>query len=140
MIDFEDFISFWKEFYDELTDEENYEYLEDKNVTSYIKYNNFESEHADKWKKDPSKSDNLHYNQDKDCFYCPMGQAMSFVSERKVTNDNGYQQTIRKYQAQRCRQCPMRGPCHKSKGNRTIEVNIKARKYREAARERLNSE
>ena len=32
------------------------------------------------------------------------------------------EQTIRFYKAQNCQGCPLRGSCHKSKGNRQIEV------------------
>ena len=45
-----------------------------------------------------------------------------------------------RYQAQRCEGCPLRGCCFKGKGNRTIEVNYRMKKYREQARERLLSE
>jgi transposase len=120
--------------------EENYEYLENNNITGYIKFNYFEPEQTSKWKQDPSKSENLYYNQAQDCFYCPMGQAMTYVNEKKIKSGNGYEQIVRKYQAQNCRQCPMRGPCHKSEENRSIEVNMKLRKYRKTARDRLNSE
>ena len=44
------------------------------------------------------------------------------------------------YRAQNCQGCPMRGPCHKAKGNRKIEVNPQLIRYKEIIRERLNSQ
>jgi transposase len=120
--------------------EENYEYLEDNEVEAFVKYNYFHIEQSKKWKHDPHRIENLHYNKQFDCFYCPMGQAMTFVRESTQTTDNGYRQQKRYYQAQNCNGCPMRSICHKSKVNRTIEVNPKLMRYKSIIRERLNSE
>ena len=120
--------------------EENYEYLEDKEVEAFVKFNYFHKEQTKKWKTDPHRVENLHYNEQLDCFYCPMGQAMTFVRESIQVTDNGYKQQKRHYQAQNCNGCPMRGVCHKSKSNRIIEVNPKLMRYKSIIRERLNSE
>jgi hypothetical protein len=120
--------------------EENYEYLEDNEVEAFVKYNYFHVEQSKKWKEDPRRIENLYYNEALDCYYCPMGQVMNFVGESTQTTDNGYKQQKRHYQAQNCNGCPMRGSCHKGKGNRTIEVNPKLLRYKSIARDRLNSE
>ena len=120
--------------------EQNYEYLENNDVEAFVKYNYFHKEQSKKWKQDPYRIDNLHYNQQQDCFYCPMGQPMPYTKSRTRTTDNGYKQINRLYQAQNCEGCPMRGPCHRGKGNRTIEANPRLARYKEIIRERLNSE
>jgi hypothetical protein len=84
--------------------------------------------------------ENLYYNAQDDCFYCPMGQKMTNIGISTDTSDNGYQQTYTKYQAQNCQGCPMRGACHDPKSNRVIKVNHKLRKYKEQARQRLLSD
>ncbi|MCD4808219.1 MAG: IS1182 family transposase [Methanococcoides sp.] len=119
--------------------EENYEYLEDNEVEAFVKYNYFHIEQSKKWKEDPRRLENLHYNEQLDCFYCPMGQAMSFVGESTQTTKNGYKQLKRHYQAQNCNGCPMRGVCHKGEMNRIIEVNPHLMRYKAIIRERLNS-
>ncbi len=48
--------------------------------------------------------------------------------------------TMSSYQAQNCHGCPIRGVCHSQEGNRIIEVNLRLRKYRKNAREKLLSE
>ncbi len=73
--------------------------------------------------------ENLYYNPDQDCYYCPMGQSMTFAGTRQHHTANGYIQTKRAYQAQNCRGCPMRGSCHKATGNRKIEVNYRLIRY-----------
>ncbi len=120
--------------------EENYEYLEDKEVEAFVKYNYFHIEQSKKWKEDPHRIENLHYNEQLDCYYCPMGQAMTFAGESTRITDNGYKQLKRHYQAQNCNGCPMRGSCYKGKANRIIEVNPKLIRYKSIIRERLNSE
>jgi hypothetical protein len=44
------------------------------------------------------------------------------------------------YYAKRCEGCPLRGMCHKSTGNKKIEINRKLSEYRTKAREMLTSE
>jgi len=120
--------------------EQNYEYLEHNGIEAFVKYNYFHKEQSKKWKEDPYRVENLHYNQEQNCYYCPMGQAMTFVRETTKTTDNGYKQIRKQYQAQNCDGCPMRGPCHRGKGNRIIEANPRLIKYKTIIRERLNSE
>ncbi|MFC2112127.1 IS1182 family transposase [Bacteroidota bacterium] len=120
--------------------EQNYEYLENKGIEAFVKYNNFHKEQTKKWKEDPRRIENLHYNPEQDCYYCPMGQPMNFMYTKKDKTALGYQQTKRVYQAQNCRGCPMRGSCYKAKGNRKIEVNPRLIDYKEIIKERLNSE
>jgi len=85
-------------------------------------------------------TNNLFYNPQLDCFYCPMGQPMAFIGKRKKVTDNGFEQELSLYQAVNCQGCPLRGVCHNRKGNRTIEVNHRLRKSIQKARELLLSE
>jgi len=121
--------------------EENYEYLEKNDVEAFVKYNHFDREQN---KKDESKPvfnvDNLYYNKEDNCYFCPMGQKMSFIGLRKETNNEGYEKTIYRYQAINCDGCPLRGQCHKSKTNRIIEVSHRLNELKSKARERLLSE
>ena len=120
--------------------EENYEYLEDNHVEAYVKFNYFHKEQTKKWQSNLNKSENLYYNEEQDCFYCPMGQKMTFVRVKQEITKNGYQQTYKLYQAQNCKGCPMRGPCHKQSINRIIKVNPRLIRYKQMVREKLNSE
>jgi transposase len=140
----------FKELYDQMPEElttdagygseQNYEYLEQNQIKNFVKYNYFHKEQTQKFKNDISKVENLHYNEEKNCLYCPMGQQMHYIGEHERETDNGYIQTYSRYQAQNCHGCPLRGPCFKGKGNRIIEINHKLRRYRKQARDNLMSE
>jgi transposase len=120
--------------------EENYQYAEDNEIEAFIKYNYFHKEDGKKWKSDIHRSENLYYNADLDCFFCPMGQPMKRLKESQVKTKTGFTQTIVHYQAINCNGCPLRGACHKSQGNRIIEVNFNARRLKEKAKEKLTGE
>jgi transposase len=121
--------------------EENYEYLEKNNVEAYVKYNYFDKEQRDKEKAKPTfHVDNLFYNKQTNCYYCPMGQTMNFIGTSVEKTQAGYERTLSRYQAQNCNGCPIRGACHKGKDNRIIEVSHRLNELKALARERLLSE
>jgi len=120
--------------------EENYEYLENNQVEAFVKFNNFHKEQTKKWKENPHRVENLYYNKDLDCYYCPMGQPMKYVKNRTQKSALDYKQYYRQYQAQNCEGCPMRGPCYKGEDNRTIDANTKLIKYKQEIREKLTSD
>lgn len=120
--------------------EENYQYLDNNRIDAYIKYNTFEKEKTEKWTRDPYHIENLYYNPEQDCYYCPMGQKMNHVDSEVIISDNGYRQFKKFYQANNCNGCPMRGPCNKSPGNRRIGTSPNMQKHRAKAKELLNSE
>lgn len=126
--------------------EENYNLLGQKGIEAYVKYNTFDKEEQTykskkkKKVKDDFHRDNLHYNAEKDCYICPMGQQMNKVYQTKKTTKSGYEQTYSVYQAQNCNGCPLRAVCHRSKYNRKIERNHNLEHYKQIIRERLTSD
>ncbi len=69
-----------------------------------------------------------------------MGQQMQNIGTHQTKTKTGFTQTIARYQAKNCNGCPLRGACHKSKGNRIIEINHALNKYKQQTRQNLNSE
>ena len=120
--------------------EENYEYLAEKQVNGYVKYNFFHKEQTKKYKEDPFRVDNLHYNQEQDKVYCPMGQAMDNIGSRKRITASGYEQHYTRYQARNCHNCPLKGSMQQIKRNRIVEINHKLRQHKQVARENLLSD
>jgi len=120
--------------------EENYEYLENNDVEAFVKYPYFHKEQSQKWRDDPYRTENLKYDQNDDCYTCPMGQKMNFIGEKIRISDNGFRQVNRLYQAQDCNGCPLRESCNKSKGSRRIEINPRLNYYKSIIKERLISE
>ena len=120
--------------------EENYAYLEGEGVEAFVKYNYFHKEQKQAKKEpDPFHPDQLHYNLEQDCYYCPMGQQMHNIGQYQKKTTNGYLQTYTRYQATNCNGCPLRGLCHKSKHHRVIERNHNLIRLKAKAKEKLLS-
>ena len=121
--------------------EENYDFLEEKGITAFVKYGYFDKEQRDrKYRENPFNADNLHYNPETDTYTCPIGQAMTYIGDKKRKTANGFIQTHRLYKAKNCEGCPMRGPCHKATGNRIIQRSPNLNRHRKKIKELLMSE
>lgn len=120
--------------------EQNYSYLKSNGVEAYVKYNYFHIEQTKQHlQKNPFRADRLFYNPEKNILVCPMGQPMAHIGDKTATTSTGYQAQVSIYQAANCNGCPLRGACHKSAGNRIVEVNHNLNKLKAVARERLTS-
>ena len=122
--------------------EQNYDYMLDNKIIPYVKYNYF---HMDirKERKRPSDAYKLtlpYYNNDEDYFVCSMGQHMTYIGNRSRKSETGHVGEYRKYMAQDCSKCPIKGVCTKVKGNRIYEVNLNLMKQKKLVRELLTSE
>lgn len=121
--------------------EENYTFLEENNITAFVKYNQFDREqNSNIQKKRPFTADKLHYNKEHDHYICPMGQRMENAGTYSRVTATGFVQQVTKYQAKNCNGCPLNGACHKSKGNRVIEINHELLRLKEQAQGLLLSE
>lgn len=120
--------------------EQNYEFMENRGIQAFVKYNYFHKEQKRAFRKDAFHAANLYYNKEQDYYICPMGQRMSYIGVRKHVSELGYVATLSRYIAINCQGCPLRELCYKAQGNRVIEVNGKLNLYRRKARERLLSE
>ena len=121
--------------------EQNYEYLAQIEATAYVKYSSFnKDQHPSKVDKKPFAVDKLHYNKQKNEYICPMGQAMHHIGTCTQKTEAGYTRILDKYQAKNCSKCPLNGVCHRSKGNRIIEVSHRGNELKQQAYENLTSE
>lgn len=121
--------------------EENYTLLEREKTTAFVKYGMFDKEqNASHNSKHPFSSDKLFHDPDRDCYICPMGQSMHYIGDSKKKTSTGFEQTYRRYQAKNCHTCPLNGVCHKSAGNRIIEINVNLNRLKQQAHTLLNSE
>lgn len=128
--------------------EENYLYLEEHGITPYVKYGYFDKEQTEEKNKDrknhkqsnPFHADKLPYNEQTDTYTCPMGQKMRYIGQKTRRTKTGFLQTHRRYQAQNCTGCPLRGPCHKASGNRIIERSPNLLRCKQRVKELLNSD
>lgn len=125
--------------------EENYEYLEKKQIEAYVKYNTFDKEQktyrsrTKKKAKEDLRRDTLHYNQKEDYYVCPMGQRMDKIGQSERQTKSGYIQLNSLYRAQNCQGCPLRGVCHSAKGNRVVQRNHALERHKRMVSKRLTS-
>ena len=120
--------------------EENYRFMEENGMEAYVKYNYFHMEQRPGFKPDPFKAENFYHNEEHDFCVCPMGQKMRRIGSRHVKTASGHVSENARYRAVRCEGCPLRCRCFKAKGNRTIELNHRLRRYRQKAKVLLCSE
>lgn len=121
--------------------EENYSFMEGKDMEAYVKYNLFHKEQKRAFKKDIFRVENLYYNPQGDYFICPMGQHMERAGTRHGRTESGYVTESVVYRAANCKGCPLRWGCYKRKrGNREIEVNHQLMEDKRKTHERLTSE
>lgn len=121
--------------------QENFELLEELDTQAFVKYGMFDKQQHDAYnKKKPFTSDNLFYNKDQDVIICPMGQQMTNIGKINKRTKNGFLQVYTRYQAKKCFTCPLNGICHKSAGNRIVELNHNLISHRQKAHLLLNSE
>jgi len=119
---------------------ENYSFMDQNGIENYVKFNYFHKEQNRKFRRDISKVENLYYNKEGNFFVCPMGQKMNAIGIATRKTDTGYKYEVTYYKASNCSNCPLKGACHKQKGDRIIEVNRLLYKYKQMVRENLLSE
>lgn len=118
--------------------EQNYQWLESKRITAYVKHTSFDRNQRQSTKTaERFKTENLPYNAEKDYYICPAGQRMRKKSTFSRKTKNGYEQTITTYQARTCEGCTLRPQCHKQESNRIIEVNHNLNRLKSLADNRL---
>lgn len=120
--------------------EQNYQWLEDKRITAYVKHNQFDR-NSNKTIRDktPYATDKMVYDQIRDQFLCPSGKPMKFIEQRIRKTKAGYKQVVDRYQAKKCGGCPLRKECHSQSGNRIIEVNHNLNRLKQKADKRLKT-
>jgi len=120
--------------------QQNYEWLERKRITAYVKHNQFDRNQNERLRnKNPYTTDKLKYDAKKDQYICPTGKPMKKIGVRKRKLKNGYQQTTTLYQAKKCSGCPLRKECHQQKVNRIIEVNHDLNRLKQKVDKRLKT-
>ena len=100
--------------------EENYEFLEQKEIDTFVKYNTFDKEQGilkskRKKKNEDFHRDKLYFNQEQEHFIYPLGQTMKKIGERKGKTKSGYLHTSSIYSTHNCQDCPLRGPVLRQK-------------------------
>jgi len=121
--------------------EQNYQWLENKHITAYVKHNEFDRDqrHKKRDKAKPYATDKFIYNPITNRYKCPAGKGMRKIGERIKINHSGYEQTLTRYQSKNCDGCPLRGQCNPDYAYRMIEVNLNWNRLKQKAHKRLKT-
>lgn len=120
--------------------EQNYQWLEDKRITAYIKHNQFDRlQNKTIASKKPYTPENLVYDEQLDQFTCPTGKPMVNTGSYIRTTQAGYKQQYTQYEVESCKWCRLRQECHGKKGNRVIDVNHNLKRLKRKADKRLKT-
>lgn len=120
--------------------EENYQWLEDKGITAYVKHGQFDRMQNETLRnKDPFRPDKLIYDEQHNQYLCPIGEPMKHTGWHIRETKNGYPQVVDHYQAKSCRGCFLKDACHTQQGNRKIEVANNHMRLKQKAEKRLKT-
>lgn len=120
--------------------EENYQWLEGKRITAYVKHRQFDRAQKEIIRaKDPFTADQLVYDDQKDEYSCPIGEPMKHTGWHIRETKTGYPQVVDHYQAKDCTGCFLLGVCHQQEGNRRMEVANNYMRLKQKADKRLKS-
>lgn len=120
--------------------EQNYQWLEDKRITAYVKYNQFDRMQNETLRnKNPFTVDKLTYDEQNNQYLCPIGEPMKHTGWTIEETKAGYAQVIDKYQAKNCEGCFLKDICHGEEGNRRIKVSLNNQRLKQKADKRLKS-
>ena len=100
--------------------EENYQWLEQKRITAYVKHQMFDRNQRQS-KENPKQP--LHYDEQKDQYLCPSGKVMKKAGTCIRATKNGYEQNITVYQTTKCAGCPLQQPCNAGQQQRSLHIN-----------------
>lgn len=121
---------------------ENYAYLKEKGLSSYIKPSNYES--AKKKKKDIGRKENMQYLAQDDVYICKNGKKLIRYKDKTRTYESGYTDPIRVYRCTECSDCPYNKECIRSRKEepsptKTLEFSLAFEKYRKQSNDNITS-
>lgn len=109
--------------------EENYEYLEEKGLAGYVKYNKFDWEKKKKNRDNPFLTEHFSYD----------GKQLYHLSKRKYVTESGYETSRDFYQCDGCGGCCYTEQCKKTDRAKVTRVSHRLNELKARANERLCS-
>lgn len=123
---------------------ENYDYLNKKGLTPYIKPANYETAKRKKSKSDIGKRENMTYLETEDAYVCKMGKKLKRLKDKTMTYESGYKDTLHSYACFECIDCPHNNQCIKSKKleggtSKRFQFSPAFEKYREKSNHNIKT-
>ncbi|MCU7550274.1 IS1182 family transposase [Chitinophagaceae bacterium LB-8] len=114
--------------------EENYQWLEQKRITAYVKHQLF-----DRNQRQGNAKHQFDYEEQKDQYLCPAGKVMKKVDSYTQRTKNGYEQNISVYQTSKCAGCPLQQQCNPGQEQRSLHINHNKERLVAQAEQRLKT-
>ena len=92
---------------------ENYNYLKEHHLKSYIKPSNYEQSKKKKVRDDIGRKENMEYLPGEDAYLCKNGKKLIRVKDSTKKYVSGYEDTVRTYCCTECSDCPLNNQCIK---------------------------
>lgn len=106
---------------------ENYAYLAEKTLGSYIKPSNYEMSKTKKYKDDIGRRENMTYLEKEDVYICKNGKKLVRGKDTTRKYDSGYKDVLHTYICTECTGCSYNSQCIKS--NKTEGSSKKTFKF-----------
>lgn len=120
--------------------EENYEYLEEKGLGNYVKYNKFHWEKKKKNRENPYLAENMAYDSKTDSYTCWNGKKLIHSGNQKYVTEAGYETRRDYYRCEDCMGCPYAEECKKTERPRALQISHRLNELKKKANENLCSE
>lgn len=120
--------------------EENYAYLEKRDIVAYIKPSNHEYSKTRKFQREQTFRLAMTYDIETDTYTCKNGRKLKYQYDKKRKTKFGYESRSRVYACDSCEDCPHLGKCYKGKHVKKIQVAVKFEQYRKQSHSNILSE
>ena len=120
--------------------EENYMYLEGREIEYYIKPQTYEQQKKRSFKKNIGKRENMMYNPETDEYTCHNQRLLKPISTFNKKSSTGYVSKVTVYECETCEGCPHKDKCTKAKSNRQMQVSKTFIEKRQKSYENITSE
>jgi hypothetical protein len=103
---------------------DNYRYLEGNGQISFIKPINYETQKTKKFKVQIGRRENMHYDEQENCYICADGRKLHFRHESAQLDKQERFHTMAYYRCENCVNCPQRQACCKANDDKPKEINV----------------
>lgn len=103
--------------------EENYKGLKEREITAYIKPQNYEQSKKRKYKSNAFLRENMPYCAETDTYICPNGNIFSYLETTTRKSKSGFESEITVYECHGCNECSKKNDCTRAKGNRKFYIS-----------------
>ena len=119
--------------------EENFTFLEEKNIEGFVKYYAYYKENRKKWRQEKIRPQDFLYEAEFDRYRCPNGQYLNFRKIMHRKSKTGFVETTHVYSASCdvCGRCRFKAQC--TPHFRSLHVNKNFESHKRKARARLKS-